>query len=52
MPNRAGIRVHVVMFLATMSSQTTEEQKARWMEKCLSFEIIGTYAQTELGHGE
>jgi alkylation response protein AidB-like acyl-CoA dehydrogenase len=31
--------------------QGTEEQKARWLQKALDFEIIGTFAQTEIGHG-
>ena len=37
--------------MVTMENQCTEEQKEKWMEKVRNFEIIGTYAQTELGHG-
>ena len=32
-------------------SQGSEEQQAYWLPKAMSLEIIGTYAQTELGHG-
>lgn len=27
------------------------EQQAKWLPLALSYQIIGTYAQTELGHG-
>lgn len=30
---------------------TTPEQAEEWLPRAMSFEIIGTYAQTELGHG-
>lgn len=39
------------MFIPTIRSQGTEEQKAKWLPLAESFQIIGTYAQTELGHG-
>ena len=32
--------------------QGTEEQKAKWLPLAESNQIIGTYAQTELGHGK
>lgn len=31
--------------------QGTVEQQAEWMGKAWDLSIIGTYAQTELGHG-
>ena len=31
--------------------QMDEEQKAKWVQKALDYEILGCYAQTELGHG-
>lgn len=29
----------------------TIEQQEKWLQKSLNAEIIGTYAQTEMGHG-
>lgn len=43
--------VHYGMFLPTIIGQGTDEQKKEWVEKAQSLSIIGTYAQTELGHG-
>ncbi|KAL9961620.1 hypothetical protein ACROYT_G030602 [Oculina patagonica] len=40
-----------VMFIPTLKGQGTEEQKAKWLPLAESYQIIGTYAQTELGHG-
>ncbi|KAL9961614.1 hypothetical protein ACROYT_G030588 [Oculina patagonica] len=39
------------MFIPTIKSQGTEQQKAKWLPLAESYQIIGTYAQTELGHG-
>jgi acyl-CoA oxidase len=39
------------MFIPTIESQGTEEQKAKWLEPARDFRIMGAYAQTELGHG-
>lgn len=43
--------VHYGMFLPTIVGQGTDEQRAEWEEKAREISIIGTYAQTELGHG-
>ncbi len=40
------------MFLPTLRSQLSEEQKEKWLEAAENMEIIGTYAQTEMGHGK
>ncbi|KAJ7388681.1 Acyl-coenzyme A oxidase (Acyl-CoA oxidase) [Desmophyllum pertusum] len=40
-----------VMFIPTLKGQGSEEQKAKWLPLAESYQIIGTYAQTELGHG-
>lgn len=37
--------------MPTIASQGTEEQINHWYPLAQSFQIIGTYAQTELGHG-
>ncbi|XP_063239947.1 probable peroxisomal acyl-coenzyme A oxidase 1 [Bacillus rossius redtenbacheri] len=43
--------VHYVMFVPTIMGQGTPEQQAVWIGRAWNCEIIGTYAQTELGHG-
>ncbi|XP_072946829.1 acyl-coenzyme A oxidase 1-like [Epargyreus clarus] len=43
--------VHFSMFIPTLRNQGDEKQRAYWLERALKMEIIGTYAQTELGHG-
>ncbi|XDV36026.1 hypothetical protein PO909_005878 [Leuciscus waleckii] len=42
--------VHYVMFIPTLNSQCTTEQRKKWIPLAESFHILGTYAQTELGH--
>ena len=39
------------IFLSTIVGQGNEEQVKFWAPKVLNFEICGSYAQTELGHG-
>jgi len=38
-------------FLMTIVGQGNLEQQQYWTQKILKFEIVGAYAQTELGHG-
>ncbi|KAK1408075.1 hypothetical protein QVD17_39707 [Tagetes erecta] len=39
------------MFVPAIEGQGTEEQKRKWLPLAQTMQIIGTYAQTELGHG-
>lgn len=39
------------MFRQTLREQTNDAQKAHWLKRCEDWDIIGAYAQTELGHG-
>jgi len=39
------------MFPHAIEYQGSDEQAARWLPKCRNYQILGTYAQTELGHG-
>lgn len=39
------------VFLKNLQAQMSPEQQAYWIPKAQNFEICGTYAQTELGHG-
>ena len=43
--------VSVWVFFNTQG-QCTEEQKAKWLRMANEYKIIGTYVQTELGHGK
>ncbi|KAG2488798.1 hypothetical protein HYH03_012598 [Edaphochlamys debaryana] len=46
-----GLELHIGMFIPSIMSQGDPEQQAKWMPLCMGLKIIGTYAQTELGHG-
>ncbi|XP_053309460.1 peroxisomal acyl-coenzyme A oxidase 1 isoform X1 [Spea bombifrons] len=43
--------LHLGMFLPTLLGQATPEQQERFFMPAWNLEIIGTYAQTEMGHG-
>ena len=46
-----GLSLHYGVFLSTLRSQSSEEQKRWWVEKATRLGFIGCYAQTELAHG-
>lgn len=43
--------VHFIMFIPALMGLATEEQQNKWLPEALEMKIIGSYAQTELGHG-
>ena len=43
--------VHFKMVIPTLTHQTTEEQKTKYLPRAQNLSIICAYAQTELGHG-
>lgn len=46
------LRLHFSMFLPALLGQSTEAQQREWFDRAWRMDgIIGTYAQTELGHG-
>lgn len=45
------ISLQIMMFIPTLERLCTEEQKAKWLPLAKSFKLLGTYAQTEMGHG-
>ncbi|XP_046437012.1 probable peroxisomal acyl-coenzyme A oxidase 1 [Daphnia pulex] len=45
------LALHYVMFIPALMGQGTIDQQAKWLEKAYNLNMIGTYAQTELGHG-
>ena len=47
--NRPNLSNHQFTWLCLM--QGTTEQAAKWLGRAWKMEILGTYAQTEMGHG-
>ena len=45
------LSLHFGVFMSTMRSQSSAEQKEWWLETGMRLGYIGCYAQTELGHG-
>ncbi|KAM3623508.1 uncharacterized protein V6R79_012045 [Siganus canaliculatus] len=43
--------LHFAMYVPTLQTQCNPEQAKKWLPLAQSFQTIGTYAQTELGHG-
>ncbi|XP_022718895.1 peroxisomal acyl-coenzyme A oxidase 1-like isoform X3 [Durio zibethinus] len=43
--------LHWGMFIPAIKGQGTEEQQEKWLPMAYKMQIIGCYAQTELGHG-
>ncbi|KAL5001038.1 acyl-CoA dehydrogenase/oxidase [Aspergillus recurvatus] len=43
--------LHMGMFITTIREQGSDEQRKEWLPRIEKCEIIGAYAQTELGHG-
>lgn len=43
--------LHTGMFIPALENLAHAELKKKWMEKAYRYGIIGTYAQTEMGHG-
>ncbi|XP_050593602.1 probable peroxisomal acyl-coenzyme A oxidase 1 [Bombus affinis] len=43
--------LHYAMFLPALMGQANSEQQAYWINRAWAGDVIGTYAQTELGHG-
>lgn len=44
--------LHFVMFLPTLYTQCDPQQSRKWIPLAESFQVVGTYAQTEMGHGQ
>lgn len=42
---------HIGMFISSITSLGTPEQQDEWLEKAETCKTLGTYVQTELGHG-
>uniref|UniRef100_A0A4W5REA7 Acyl-coenzyme A oxidase n=1 Tax=Hucho hucho TaxID=62062 RepID=A0A4W5REA7_9TELE len=46
-----ALGLHFVMFLPTLYTQCNKEQFKKWVPLAESLKALGTYAQTEMGHG-
>nr|CAB3219771.1 peroxisomal acyl-coenzyme A oxidase 2 [Phallusia mammillata] len=51
MPIENNLLVHMIAFIPCIKSFGSQEQVAKWLPLALNLNIIGAYAQTELGHG-
>ena len=49
--NMLPVQPQFRIFLTNLDRQMSDEQRAIWIPKAERFEIFGSYAQTELGHG-
>jgi acyl-CoA oxidase len=45
------ILLHDIMFVPTLINLADDEQQSWWLDKAKNYDILGTYAQTELTHG-
>mmetsp|Transcript_92191 Transcript_92191/g.282185 ORF Transcript_92191/g.282185 Transcript_92191/m.282185 type:complete len:728 (-) Transcript_92191:320-2503(-) len=45
------VLLHDIMFAPTLLNLADDEQQSWWLHKALNYDILGTYAQTELTHG-
>ena len=44
-------RLHSRMFIPHLEGIADPSQKSKWLQRAIDHEFLGTYAQTELGHG-
>ncbi|XP_013101987.2 probable peroxisomal acyl-coenzyme A oxidase 1 [Stomoxys calcitrans] len=51
LPANSPLSTHLTMFVDVIKGQGTPEQVEKWAGLAENCNIIGTYAQTELGHG-
>uniref|UniRef100_A0A183DMK0 Acyl-CoA_ox_N domain-containing protein n=1 Tax=Gongylonema pulchrum TaxID=637853 RepID=A0A183DMK0_9BILA len=45
-----AMSLHYAMFIPTLQGQTDDDQLDYWLPLAVTRGIVGTYAQTELGH--
>lgn len=50
-PHQMTGSAHVGMFIKYIELMGTEEHQRLYLEKSMKYEIVGCYAQTEIGHG-
>lgn len=52
MPDSHPFILHIGAFMKPILSQGTAEQVAKFIPLAEKYILIGTYAQTEIGHGK
>ncbi|GAB9476204.1 Peroxisomal acyl-coenzyme a oxidase [Globisporangium polare] len=45
------LELHEIMFIPALETQATDAQQRKWLQAARDHRILGSYAQTELGHG-
>lgn len=50
-PYYSHLGIHESMFKSIIKNHGTEKQVEKWLPLIENYQIIGTYAQTEMGHG-
>ncbi|XP_055606296.1 probable peroxisomal acyl-coenzyme A oxidase 1 [Uranotaenia lowii] len=45
------LRVHFSMFVPAIQGHGSPEQQSQWLKPAMDCQMVGSYAQTELGHG-
>ncbi|CAE7206475.1 ACX1, partial [Symbiodinium pilosum] len=46
-----GTDLQTLMFIPNIRATFSDEQRAHWLPRAEAWEVVGCYAQTELGHG-
>ena len=46
-----GTDLQLLMFIPNLKATFSDEQLAHWLPRAEAWEVLGCYAQTELGHG-
>ncbi|PIK56190.1 putative peroxisomal acyl-coenzyme A oxidase 1-like [Apostichopus japonicus] len=49
--NDLSFGIHDAMFVPTIRRLANDQQRSKWLPLAENYEILGSYAQTELGHG-
>lgn len=49
--DHGGMSLHYSSFLPALELFGSEEHRSKWVKMARNLEILGAYAQTELGHG-
>lgn len=44
--------LHFTMFIPSLRRLCDPQQAKKWLSLAESYQAVGTYAQTELGHGQ
>lgn len=50
-PQGFPLSLHYTMVLPMLLNNADDEQTEMWLQKAMNREFVGTYAQTEIGHG-